>query len=119
MELGEGAKREQTTSTCAPMEHTTKPSRCAVLTFNLVFGQVHWRAVGEDVRDGADPPVHQRGSDRVHRHDCDLWLAAASSFVVHERLQQKAAGAQQLVPTVPKKGGAREGVHAWGGRKGS
>lgn len=90
----------------------TERRRCAVLTFNLVFGQVHRRAVGEDVRDGADPPVHQRGGDRVHRHDCDLWLAAARTFVVNERLQQQAAGDQlQLPPTVADRRGARERVH--------
>lgn len=41
------------------------------LTFHLVFGQVDRGAVGEDVRDGAHPPVHERGADRVHRHGCD------------------------------------------------
>lgn len=89
----------------------------AVLTFNLVFGQVHRRAVGEDVRDGADPPVHQRGGDRMHRHDCDLWLAAARALVVHERLQQTAEGAQQLPPTVAERG-AGERVHGWGAGRG-
>lgn len=95
----------------------TQTSRCAVLTFNLVFGQVHRRAVGEDVRDGADPPVHQRGGDRMHRHDCDLWLAAARALVVHERLQQTAEGAQQLPPTVAERG-AGERVHGWGAGRG-
>lgn len=95
----------------------TQTSRCAVLTFNLVFGQVHRRAVGEDVRDGADPPVHQRGGDRVHRHDCDLWLAASRALVVHERLQQTAEGAQQLPPTVAERG-AGELVHGWGAGRG-
>lgn len=89
--------------------------RCAVLTFNLVFGQVHRRAVGEDVRDGADPPVHQRGGDRVHRHGCDLWLAAARTVVVNERLQQQAAGAQEQLPSTVAEGrGARERVHVCG-----
>lgn len=49
------------------------------LTFNFVFGQVDRGAVGEDVRDGADAPVHQRGGDWMHRHDCDLWLPPAPS----------------------------------------
>lgn len=49
------------------------------LTFNLIFGQVDRGAVGEDVRDGAHAPVHQRGGDRVHRHDCDLWRPPAPS----------------------------------------
>lgn len=48
------------------------------LTFNFVFGQVHRGAVGEDVGDGADAPVHQRGGDWMHRHGCDLWLPPAS-----------------------------------------
>lgn len=49
------------------------------LTFNLIFGQVDRGAVGEDVRDGAHAPVHQRGGDWVHRHDCDLWRPPAPS----------------------------------------
>lgn len=54
-------------------------ARRCVLTFNLVFGQVHGRAVGEDVGDGAHAPVHQRGGDWMHRHGCDLWLPPAPS----------------------------------------
>jgi len=46
-------------------------NRC-ILTFNFVFRQVHRGAVGEDVRDGADAPVHQSGGYWMHRHDCDL-----------------------------------------------
>lgn len=49
------------------------------LTFNLIFGQVDRGAVGEDVRDGAHAPVHQRGGYWVHRHDCDLWQPPAPS----------------------------------------
>lgn len=49
------------------------------LTFNFVFGQVDRCAVGEDVGDGADAPVHQGGGDWVHRHGCDLWVPPAPS----------------------------------------
>lgn len=59
-----------------PVRYSIYTSRLH-LTFNFVFGQVHRGAVGEDVGDGADPPVHQRRGDWVHRHDCDLWQPPA------------------------------------------
>lgn len=63
-----------TENTCTNAHRSTTPEKKnrRHLTFNLVFGQVHRGAVREDVGDGADAPVHQRGGDWVHRHDCDL-----------------------------------------------
>ena len=62
----------------APVHARIHIHRCC-LTFNLIFGQVDRGAVGEDVRDGAHAPVHQRGGYWVHRHDCDLWQPPAPS----------------------------------------
>lgn len=74
-----GLKTPARTPTGAQHREKKKKKNRRHLTFNLVFGQVHRGAVREDVGDGADAPVHQRGGDWVHRHDCDLWQPPAPS----------------------------------------
>lgn len=76
-----------------------------ILTFNFVFRQIHRRAVGEDVRDGADPPVHQRGGDWMHRHGCDLWIPPAPSSYRNVYRED---------PNFPAQSPTEKQIHGWG-----
>lgn len=76
-----------------------------ILTFYFVFRQVHRRAVGEDVRDGADPPVHQRGGDWMHRHGCDLWIPPAPSSYRNVYRED---------PNFPAQSPTEKQIHGWG-----
>ena len=60
-----------------------RKKKTPILTLDLILWQVHWCTIRQDIRDGANSPVHQSGGHCMHRHVCVVGstLAHRSSYM--------------------------------------